>query len=51
MKKIMRQIKEIIYLEMCIAVLEECYRPIRIRNPIKRLYVKILSSIWTFINE
>jgi len=51
MKKIMRQVRDIIYLEMCVAVLEDSYQPVRIKNPIKRLYVKLLSSIWTFINE
>ena len=51
MKKIIRQVNEIINLELCIAVLEESYQPVRIKNPIKRLYVKLLSSIWTFINE
>ena len=49
MKKIMKQLKEIIYLKKITAILES-YEPV-IRNPIKRLCVKTLWSIWTFINQ
>lgn len=45
----MKQLKEIIYLKKIEAILES-YEPV-IRNPIKRLCVKTLWNIWTFINQ
>lgn len=49
MKKIMKRIKEALYLKKAEWYLES-YEPV-IRNPIKRLCVKTLWSIWTFINQ
>lgn len=49
MKKIVKQLKEIIYLKKVEAILES-YDPV-IRNPVKRLCAKTLWSIWAFINQ
>lgn len=49
MKKIMKQLKEIIYLKKVEAILES-YEPV-IKNPIKRLCMKLLWSIWRRINQ
>jgi hypothetical protein len=49
MKKIMKQLKEIIYLKKIEEILES-YDPV-IRNPVKRLCVKTLWRICEFINQ
>ena len=50
MKKYLEQVKEKFYLEMVTAVLES-NNGIRIRNQARWLYVGLLSSIWTCINQ
>lgn len=49
MKKIMKQLKEIIYLKKVERILES-NEPV-IRNPVKRLCVKTLWRICEFINQ